>query len=107
MTHSSSEPENDTLNRGHLQVVSSDQTFFTASDRQDTLADAMTATVREPLIVLDRDLRIVAASRAYRRLFPPKMANTPARPFCEIDALQWVSPVRELLQSVLTQNAVI
>jgi chemotaxis protein methyltransferase CheR len=107
MALSSTELEHGVADRGRLQVVLPDQTSFPGANRQDTLAHALTATVREPLIILDRDLRIVAASRAYRRMFPPTAANMPARPFCEIDALQWGSPVRELLQNVLTQNAVI
>ena len=33
-----------------------------------TLADAIVDTVREPLVVLDRDLRVVAASRSFYRM---------------------------------------
>ena len=34
------------------------------------LAQAIVDTVREPLLVLDKDLRVVAASRAIGRLSP-------------------------------------
>ena len=34
-----------------------------------TLAEAIVDTVREPLVVLDRDLRVIAASRSFYRTF--------------------------------------
>jgi len=102
------EPEHDIVDRVRLQVASPDQAFFPGANRQDpTLAQALTATVREPLIVLDRDLRIVAASRAWRQMFPARTTNGHGHPFRDIDSFRWSSPVRELLQNVLTRNAVI
>ena len=34
-----------------------------------TLAEAIVDTVREPLVVLDHDLRVIAASRSFYRTF--------------------------------------
>ena len=34
-----------------------------------SLAEAIVDTVREPLVVLDRDLRVIAASRSFYRTF--------------------------------------
>ena len=41
-----------------------------------TLAQAMVDTVRESLLVLDRDLRVVAASRSFYSTFQTTSAET-------------------------------
>jgi PAS domain-containing protein len=42
--------------------------WATVKDGQ-TLAEAIVDTVREPLVVLDRDLRVVAANRSFYQTF--------------------------------------
>ena len=62
------------------------------------------ATVREPLIVLDRNLRVVAASRSFYRIFQKEPADTLGRPFLttgERDEL------RRLLEDVISGDKVI
>jgi chemotaxis protein methyltransferase CheR len=78
-----------------------------APDRRDILANAFTAAVHEPLIVLDGELRIVAASRAYREMFPAGISNGADRPFCELNVPPWESAVLDLLRGVLSENLVI
>jgi chemotaxis protein methyltransferase CheR len=85
----------------------SDQASRVAPDRRGILANAFTAAVHEPLIVLDGALRIVAASRAYREMFLAAKSNGASRPFCEVNALRWNSSVLDLLHGVLSENHVI
>ena len=67
-----------------------------------TLADAIVDTVREPLVVLDRDLRVVAASRSFYQAFGVIPENTQGRLFYELAGGQWDIPaLRELLDGVI------
>jgi PAS domain-containing protein len=50
-------------------------------ERGNSLAHAIVATVREPLIVLDRNLRVVTASRSFYEIFQKEPADTLGRPF--------------------------
>jgi two-component sensor histidine kinase len=67
-----------------------------------TLAKAIVDTVREPLVVLDRDLRVVSASRSFYRTFAMEPRNTIGRMFYELDDGQWAVPaLRKLLEDVI------
>ena len=73
-----------------------------------TLADAIVDTVREPLVVLDRDLRVVAASRSFYQAFGAAPENTRGRPFYELADGQWDIPaLRKLLEEVILQERTI
>jgi two-component sensor histidine kinase len=66
------------------------------------LAEAIVDTVREPLVVLDRDLRVVSASRSFYRTFAMEPRNTIGRMFYQLDEGQWDIPaLRRLLQDVI------
>jgi hypothetical protein len=54
-----------------------------------TLAEAIVDTVREPLVVLDRDLRVVAASRSFYRTFAAEPQNTQGRMLYQLGDGQW------------------
>ncbi len=102
-----SHTELEQADRGRLHVVAPSQPSFPGADRQDSLAHALTAAVREPLIVLDRGLRIVAASRSYRNMFNLPEAAACNLPFIEVSSPYWDNSVLELLQGVVARNAVI
>ena len=77
-------------------------------ERPRTLANAIVDTVREPLVVLDRDLRVVAASRSFYRAFGGTPNNTQHRLFHELADGQWDIPaLRKLLQGVILQERTI
>jgi two-component sensor histidine kinase len=61
------------------------------------LAQAMVDTVREPLIVLDKDLRVVAASRSFYVKFTTDPDNTQGRHFYELGDGEWDIPKLRLL----------
>ena len=67
-----------------------------------SLADAIVDTVREPLVVLDRDLRVVTASRSFYQTFGVVPDDTQGRLFYELAGGQWDIPaLRELLEGVI------
>ena len=61
------------------------------------LAQAMVDTVREPLIVLDKDLRVVAASRSFYVKFTTNPNDTQGKHFYELDDSEWDIPELRLL----------
>jgi two-component sensor histidine kinase len=74
------------------------------SDLQNAcaFAEAIVNTVREPLVVLDQDLRVIAASRAFYRTFRVKPEDTEGRLLYALGGGQWDIPkLRSLLEKIL------
>ena len=61
------------------------------------LAHAIVDTVREPLIVLDQDLRVVAASRSFYLTFKVNADDTQGKLLYDLGAGQWDIPKLRLL----------
>ena len=69
------------------------------------LAQAMVDTVREPLIVLDKDLRVVAASRSFYVKFRTNPNDTQGKHFYELGDGEWDIPkLRLLLESIIPDH---
>ena len=70
-----------------------------------SLAEAIVDTVREPLVVLDRDLRVIAASRSFYRTFGVEPQNTQGRKLYELGDGQWNIPaLRTVLEDVIPKQ---
>jgi two-component sensor histidine kinase len=79
-------------------------------DVQDgiTLANAIVDTVRDPLLVLDHDLRVVAASRSFYSTFRLVRDEVRGHLLYEIDGGQWDIPeLRELLGTISNGQATV
>ena len=79
-------------------------------DVQDgiTLANAIVDTVRDPLMVLDHDLRVIAASRSFYSTFRLVRDNVRGHLLYEIDGGQWDIPeLRELLGTISNGQATV
>lgn len=69
-------------------------------------AESIINTVREPLIVLDHDLRVVTASRSFYEVFKVKHEETVGELIYDLGNKQWDIPkLRELLETILPQKA--
>ncbi|GAB4482888.1 MAG: hypothetical protein Kow0088_25940 [Anaerolineales bacterium] len=69
-------------------------------------AEAIVDTVREAMLVLDADLRVVSANRSFYRLFQVTPADTLGRFIYELGNHQWDIPaLRKLLEDILPQNS--
>jgi two-component sensor histidine kinase len=69
------------------------------------LAQAMVDTVREPLIVLDKDLRVVAASRSFYVKFTTDPDDTHGKHFYELGGGEWDIPqLRLLLEKIIPDH---
>jgi two-component sensor histidine kinase len=70
------------------------------------LAQAMVDTVREPLIVLDKDLRVVAASRSFYVKFSTDPRDTQGKGFYELGDREWDIPkLRSLLEEIIPNQS--
>jgi two-component system, chemotaxis family, CheB/CheR fusion protein len=68
-------------------------------------AEGIVNTVREPLIVLDKDFRVISANRSFYRLFKVRKEETEGQYFYELGGRQWDIPaLREHLQEILPQE---
>ena len=69
-------------------------------------AENIIATVREPLIVLDRDLRVISISRSFYEIFKAKPPEeTVGQLLYDLGNKQWDIPrLRGLLQTILPQR---
>ena len=62
-------------------------------------------TIREPLLVLDQDLRVVTASRSFYDSFKVKSEDTVGQHIYDLGNKQWDIPkLRELLENILPQK---
>src|SRR5208337_147049 len=68
-------------------------------------AESIINTVREPLIALDHDLRVVTASRSFYEFFKVKPEETVGQLIYDSGNKQWDVPkLRELLETILPQK---
>jgi len=67
--------------------------------------NAIVETVREPLMVLDVDLRVISANRSFYRTFEVAPAETVGQFIYDLGNRQWNIPrLRELLEDILPKN---
>ena len=68
-------------------------------------AESIINTVREPLIVLDQDLRVVTVSRSFYEVFKVKPEETVGQLIYDLGNKQWDIPrLRELLETILPEK---
>ncbi len=68
-------------------------------------AESIVETVREPLLVLDADLRIVSANKSFYRNFKVTPKKTLGRLIYDLGNRQWNIPaLRKLLENILPNN---
>jgi chemotaxis protein methyltransferase CheR len=80
---------------------------FVDLDEGSTLAQAIVDTIREPLLVLDKDLRVVTANRSFCPTFSMKCQDVLGRSFYALGDGQWNIPeLRLLLESIASHDAV-
>lgn len=69
------------------------------------LAESIVDTVREPLVVLDGDMKVISASRSFYRYFRTAPEDTVDRRIYDLGNGQWNIPaLRELLETILPRD---
>jgi two-component system CheB/CheR fusion protein len=70
-------------------------------------AEAIVETVREPLVVLDAELHVVSANRAFYKYFRVPAGEVEGRFLYELGHRQWDIPaLRELLEGILNRDEI-
>jgi len=78
---------------------------ITTADAAREYAESIINTVREPLIALDQDLRVVTASRSFYEVFKVNPEETVGQLIYDLGNKQWDIPkLRELLETILPNN---
>jgi two-component system CheB/CheR fusion protein len=76
-----------------------------ATQRGRAFAESIVTTVREPLMVLDEDLRVVSINRAFSRTFKISTGKIEGQVIYEVNNRQWAIPrLRNLLEDILPKN---
>ena len=69
------------------------------------LAESVVDTIRAPLLVLDGNLQVVSANRAFYQFFQVTVADTVGRKIYDLGNSQWNIPaLRELLEIILPRD---
>jgi two-component sensor histidine kinase len=80
---------------------------FTNVQDACALAHAIVDTVREPVVVLDQDLRVVAANRSFYLTFKVNPDNTEGKLLYELGNGEWGIPqLRVLLEKIISEHSV-
>jgi two-component sensor histidine kinase len=84
-----------------------DNRSFVGIEDGRLLAEAIFDTVREPLLVLDKDLRVVVASRSFYRMFQVSRDDTQGRLVHALGDGQWNIPALRLqLDNIVPEHGV-
>jgi len=76
-----------------------------SADEASEFAESVINTVREPLIALDQDLRVVTASRSFYEVFKVTPEETVGQLIYDLGNKQWDIPgLRELLETILPEK---
>ena len=76
-----------------------------SADEAHEFAESVINTVREPLISLDQDLRVVTVSRSFYDFFKVKPEETVGQLIYDLGNKQWDIPkLRELLETILPEK---
>ena len=88
----------------HQEIEQRKKTERVAQDARN-YAESIINTVREPLISLDKDLRVVSVSRSFYDVFKVRPEETVGQLIYDLGNKQWNIPkLRELLETILPQK---
>jgi PAS domain-containing protein len=80
---------------------------FTGIEDAYAFAQATVDTVREPLLVLDYDLRVISASRSFYQKFKVNRDDTQGKPLYALGDGQWDIPkLHLLLEKIVPEHGV-
>src|SRR5271156_2088320 len=88
-----------------IEDVSEERAARKESKRNWQLTQSIVDTIRDPLVVLENDMTIVTANKAFLTMFGITEAETRGRRVSELGQHQWDVPaLRNLMEKVLPEN---
>lgn len=95
--------KNEKIRIGNNSIVS--EIKSKPADEVTELAESIINTVREPLLILDKDLRVVKASRSFFDFFKVSFEETIGALIYDLGNRQWDIPkLKELLETILPEK---
>lgn len=80
--------------------------FCNKAVKSQEYAESIINTIREPLISLDQDLRVLSASRSFYEVFKVNHEETVGQLIYDLGNKQWNIPkLRDLLEDILPKQA--
>jgi len=90
-----------TLKSAYQEIQKLNQDIQLAREYSDNIVD----TVRDSLLILDKDLKVLSANRSFYKLFNTVSENTVGKFVYDLDDKNWETPkLRELLEQILPQH---
>ncbi len=78
------------------------------AEQAHAFAESIVETVREPLLVLDADLRVLSVNEAFSSTFQVQKAETIGKPLYQLGNGQWNIPaLRTLLEEILPEHTAV
>jgi PAS domain S-box-containing protein len=88
-----------------IEDVSEERAARKESNRNWQLTQSIVDTIRDPLVVLENDMTVVTASKAFLTMFGITQAEAHGRRVSELGQHQWDVPaLRHLMEKVLPEN---
>lgn len=102
------ETSKEEIESANEELITTNQELQTRNDLLNEAYDyseAVFATIHEPLIVLDKNLRVKLANKRFYKLFKTKAEDTEGMLLYDLGNKQWNIPrLRELLEEILPSN---
>lgn len=102
------ETSKEEIESANEELTTTNQELQTRNDLLNEAYDyseAVFATIHEPLIVLDRNLRVKSANKRFYKLYNTKVEETEGMLLYDLGNKQWNIPrLRELLEEILPRN---
>ncbi len=92
-------------NTGHGHKQEGSDFFDRLWEESWTLIKTVVDVVREPMLILDKELRVMAANESFYRTFQVEQKDTEGKIVYELGDGQWGIPaLRKLLEDILPKN---
>ena len=89
-----------------LQDIDTVKRALAQVEAERSYAESIVATMREPLIILEGDLRVKTANQSFHTFFHTKPANVEGRFIYDLNDRAWDDPqLRELLEKILPEKS--
>lgn len=96
------------MHRGDDMQTTNFRSQFTNVADACALAQSIVDTVREPVVVLDKELRVIAASRSFYSAFNVSPEETQGKLLYALGDEQWdISKLRVLLEKIIPERGVV
>lgn len=103
------ETSKEEIESANEELITTNQELQTRNDLLNEAYDyseAVFATIHEPLIVLDKNLRIKSANKTFYKMYNTKVEETEGVLLYDLGNKQWDIPrLRELLEEILPKNS--